>query len=157
MTGRPLPRELTVALGQIIKTKAGRDVTNRQIAAHVGVHPSQIGRYLSGEKSPTLEEIRLMAEAVGADWFDMLNEAHDRVAGSVTHIPPLRSEDPRTLIQFLIDHPEQDGELQTRLGDLRRESGSSSRALAEVEQDMTHNRRIELARALDALPPANTA
>lgn len=53
-----------------------------------------------------------------------------------------------------MDHPEQDGELQSRLGELRRDSGSSGSALAAVEREMTHNRRSELGRALEALPPA---
>jgi transcriptional regulator with XRE-family HTH domain len=141
---------LTIALGQVIKDRAGRAVTNRQIAAHVGVHPTQIGRYLSGVKSPTLEEIRLMSEAVGADWLDVLNEAHALVAGAT----PLSGEDPRTLIQFLMTHPDEDGVLQARLGELRRDSGSSGRTLASVEREMVLNRRSELGRALEALPPA---
>lgn len=78
-SGRPMGRELTVALGMVWQDKAGRRVTNKQIAAHVHVHPSQIGRYLSGQKSPNLEEIRLISEAVGVDWLDALREAHKRV------------------------------------------------------------------------------
>src|SRR5690348_10973869 len=124
MAGRPLPQELTAVLGAIISERAGRRVSNRAMADLLGVHPSQVGRYLSGEKSPNLEEVRLMAEAVGADWFELLQEAHERLAGGQV-VPPTGEHaglpigaDPRSLIRFLLENPDRDEELNNRLSDV---------------------------------------
>jgi transcriptional regulator with XRE-family HTH domain len=160
MAGRPLPQELTEALGAVLSERAGRRVSNKEIADKLGVHPSQVGRYLAGTKSPNLEEIRLMAEAVGADWFEVMQEAHERVAGGQV-VPPISDPlyppigaDPRALIRFLLENPERDEELNTRLSDAQTRSGLTGRRLVNLQETIRTVRREELEHALGALPPS---
>jgi hypothetical protein len=72
------------------------------------------------------------------------------------HETPPSGGDVRTMILRFIDHPEDDGVLQTRLGDLRRQTGLSGRRLAGVEAEMVNTRRRELERALAELAPGGS-
>lgn len=126
----------------------GGDLSARTLYRLVAVRPS------TDRNKPEWKAsyIALTATALGMSASELVAAAEHRAEpGRVT---PRKGEDPRTLIQFLMTHPDEDGVLQARLGELRRDSGSSGRTLAQVEREMVLNRRSELGRALEALPPA---
>jgi lambda repressor-like predicted transcriptional regulator len=141
----------------------GLGLSRRQMLARAGLSENTMERVFRLQRDLNVTQIEAMAEAMGvtpehiarraSEWRGRADGDDPATASVTSHL----SEDPRTLIRYLMDHPDNDGTLQTRLGELRRESGASSRTLAAVEHEMVNNRRTELARALDALPPANSA
>jgi DNA-binding Xre family transcriptional regulator len=126
-------------------------ISRRQLMQMTGIAPATMNRIFTCERDMNVAQWESIASALGFDPGELARKAHG------TSVTAQRGEDPRTLIQFLMDHPDNDGTLQARLGELRRESGASGRTLAAVEREMVLNRRTELSRALDALPPANSA
>ena len=125
-------------------------ISRRQLMRLTGIPDATMNRIFTCERDMNVTQWDAIASALGFDPGELARKAH----GGERSVTPRKGEDPRTLIRHLMDHPEDDAVLQARLGELRRDSGSSGRTLAEVESEMVHNRRNELGRALEALPPA---
>jgi hypothetical protein len=126
-------------------------MSRRELARVTGIHRNTLDRLFLCERDLNVTQWDAIATALGFDPGELARKAASE-AGDRPR-PPSGGDERQTIL-WLMAHPEDDGVLQTRLGDLRRESGSTGSALAAVEREMRLNRRTELERALAEVPPA---
>jgi hypothetical protein len=69
-------------------------------------------------------------------------------------VTPPKSEDPRTLIAWLLANPSQDEELNNRLSEAVSSGEFRGSALTQIQETIRDVRRNELVNALAALPPS---
>jgi hypothetical protein len=104
--------------------------------------------------------IAAVADAFGMTPYQFIAEVERRQArmrGEVVPpsdpVKPPIGADVRTIIQWLLSHPEDDVELQTRLSDVATQVDASGKRMARLLDTIRQARRAELTAALDALPP----
>ena len=101
--------------------------------------------------------IAAVADAFGMTPYQFIIEVERRqsqmTGGDAAPTAP-SGGDPRSLITWLIDNPDRDAELATRLGDVDTQVALSGRQKSALRDTVRAVRREELLSALDALPPS---
>lgn len=150
MSGRAAqpPGDLTKRVAAVLRgRKAELDLKDEQIAVAIGVSQEQVSRFLKPSRVMTIEQMEKICEFLGLDVAHALN-------GERRLIDAPKGDDLRTLIAFLIAHPAQDEELNTRLSEAVSRSGLRGSNLATLQETIRDVRRQELEEALRALPPS---
>lgn len=106
--------------------------------------------------------IAAVADAFGMTPYQFIAEVERRQArmrGEVVppsdHVKPSIVADVRTVIRWLLAHPEDDEELQTRLSETSAQVDASGKRMARLLDTIRAARHAELTAALDALPPSS--
>lgn len=138
-----------------------RRISRRELSRITDIPRTVLDRLFQCERDMSVRQWDAIATALGFDPGELAKKARAEAGGeamppaSDSQTPP-SGDDVRGLITWLLDHSDKDGVLQTRLGDLRRQTGLSSRRLKGVEAEMVNTRRRELERALAELAPGDS-
>ena len=154
MSGRAAtpPGELTKRVAAVLRARKGElQVSDRQIADAIGVSQEQVSRFLRPSRVMTLEQTEAICRFLGLDLSATLRG--ERVA-TVSGVTPPKSDDPRTLIMWLLANPSQDEELNNRLSEAFASGEFRGSALTQIQETIRDVRRNELVNALAALPPS---
>ena len=147
---------LNVAIGATVRAEAARrGWSTDELARRSGISRRTMFRLVDPNPPPDrdpgqwkAEQIEAVATAFGLRVSELIGLAE------TPRVTSLKSEDPRTLITYLIAHPEHDEELQTRLGEAESHTGLRGSRLAALRETIRNVRREELEHALAALPPS---
>jgi AcrR family transcriptional regulator len=141
--------------------QAARGWSIDEFVQRSGIAKRTLYRLVGKEPGPDREQpewkagtIAAVAGAFGMPVSALMAAAEQRVAPVA---PPMGVSDPRTLIRFLLDHPDQDHELLTRISDAASHVGTSSVRAKRLAAEIRSNRRDELQHALESLPSTDRA
>jgi transcriptional regulator with XRE-family HTH domain len=87
VTEPPLPVESGLELGLVRRARRAADLSQRDLAARMGVSQSTVARWETGQSSPTLTQVEQML-ALGGLRLEMIDAAGEPVA-------PMREDAPR--------------------------------------------------------------
>lgn len=57
---------------RILAARRAAELTQVQVAELSGISQSKLSKYERGEKSPQLETVKRIGDAIGVDWKDLL-------------------------------------------------------------------------------------
>ncbi len=120
--------DLRLAMGQRIKSlRSQQDLTQKELAAKLGIHPAQLNKYESGLHTPPIDKLVYLTEILKTS-LDYL------VTGGATDAQPLHSF--RLLDRFRIaqDFGSEDQEALIRLLDAMIASHRTKSALVPVDR-----------------------
>jgi transcriptional regulator with XRE-family HTH domain len=147
------------ALVAAIKAEiGGRGWSRKELAQRSGITEQTMERIFNLKRDMNVTQLEQIAGALGIEPDDLAIEARRWRAGTSTgRIPPglpRMSVDPRSLLQHLLDNPDNDDVLLTRLADARQHIGDKSSRAKRLADEIRQLRSAELERALSDLPPA---
>lgn len=129
-------------------------ISRRELARITGIPRTTMDRLFQLDRDMNVTQWGAIATALGFDPGVLARKATGEVVPPASEQRPSANADARTLIQWLVDHPDDDAELQARLSDSA--SGSlRGRAQRRVHDTIRDIRRKELENALAALPPSS--
>lgn len=70
------PMDAAIA-AQLRGAAAARNVTRVEIAKHAGIPDRTLARYMKGERSITISQLRDICRAIGVDMGDLIDAAED--------------------------------------------------------------------------------
>jgi AcrR family transcriptional regulator len=144
------------AVAAAVRAEQGaRGWTNDQLAERAGISRRTVYRLVEtdhpsdrGIPEWKANYIALAAAAFGMSVTDLVAAAERRQG-----VAP-QGADPRTLIQFLLDHPDRDEVLTGRLADASQHVGNRTLRSKRLGDEIRQIRSEELMRALASLPPS---
>jgi hypothetical protein len=117
-----------------------------------------LDRVFTLKRDMNVAQFELIANALGVTTDHIVIAAEHWRTGTP---PPGQTQsavpDPRKLIRFLLDHPNQDQVLLTRLSEATGHVGGKGTRMKQLEAEIRSNRSEELTSALAALPSTDRA
>lgn len=78
MIAEETPTLAACVVAQINAERAARNMSVKELAARVGIHPGSMPRYMNGERQLTLGQVEAFANALGIDLMTLLRRAEQR-------------------------------------------------------------------------------
>jgi lambda repressor-like predicted transcriptional regulator len=138
---RALIEELDAEMGR-------RRISRRELSRLSGIHRVTLDRIFTLQRDLNVAQWAAIAQALGIDPSELAARA------SASSVTPPKSDDPRTLIAWLLANPGQDEELNNRLSEAVSSGEFRGSALTQIQETIRDVRRNELVNALAALPPS---
>jgi transcriptional regulator with XRE-family HTH domain len=154
-------RYAEAVVATITGERQAQGITIERLSELTGINYSTLRRLLAGqmERDFGTGEIRRIAYALGLSPARLSQLAEDRMArtGGLSRVSrpapsPEVVTDPRSLIRKLLDEPDNDAELNRRLGEAAGLTGVSGARMKRLTDEIRLIRQGELQGALDALP-----
>lgn len=147
-------RRIAAALGEEIRVvMARRGINVLQLSRLTEISNSTLSTLLKGSSAMDVDQLARICKALdlepGPFYSDAIAKADGPSARAHTRLP----SDPRALLQTLIDNPDMDDELRTRLADARQHVGDRSSRAQRLAAEIRQVRSEELTKALASLPP----
>ena len=153
-------KRIAAVLGNEIRVAMVRRRVNAlQLSRLAGISNSTLGTLLNGSSAMDVDQLARICKALDLEPGELYSAAiamADDAGTSTRPIPPVIRQtvtDPRTLLQYLLDNPDEDDELNTRLANARQHVGEKSSRSQRLAAEIRQLRRTELERALNDLPP----
>ena len=134
-----------------------RGWSRRELLTRAGLSENTMERVFRLQRDLNVRQIEQMAAALGVAPEYIARQAAMRrgeVVPPSEHAGPPAGADVRTIILWLLEHPEDDAELTTRLGEAATQVDASGKQMARLFDTIREVRRAELMQALQALPPS---
>jgi transcriptional regulator with XRE-family HTH domain len=135
----------------------GRGWSRKELAERSGITEQQMERLFNLKRDMNVAQLEQIASALGVEPDDLALEARRWRGTSTGHLSPgIRQSgaDPRTLLQHLLDNPDNDDVLVARLAESRKHLGDKSLRAKRLADEIRQVRSEELSRALASLPPS---
>lgn len=123
-------------------------ISRRELMRRTGIPDATMNRIFNCERDMNVQQWDAIATALGFDPGELARKATGQVKTR-----PSPEADPRTLITWLLAHPEDDAELVTRLDEIAHQVDVRGARLASLQDTIRTVRREELTQALGVLPP----
>lgn len=152
---QPDDRRYQQALVAAIKAElGGRGWSRKQLAERSGISEQQMERIFNLKRDMNVTQFEQIADALSVEPDDLAIEARRwRARGTSTPVVPQTGTDPRALLQHLLDNPDKDTELLTRLAKSSEHLGDRTRQAQRLAAEIRQVRSEELTKALASLPP----
>ena len=145
--GRDLQRSIAAAVNAEL---GGRGWTRKYLAAQAGITEQTMERIMNLKRDMDVAQLGSIADALGVTTEHLMAEARRwRERTSV----PTDSRERASLLNYLLNSPQQDEELVRRLGALESQMGVSGVGVQRLAAKIRHDRKAELTEMLHALAP----
>lgn len=149
-------RRIAAVLGEEIRVVMARQKINGlQLSKLTGISNSTLATLLNGTAAMDVDQLARICKALGLEPGPFYSYAITKADGTSASTALTHSgDDPRALIQRLLDNPDEDPVLAARLAEAPRHLGGNRVSPQPLAQQIRQGRREELARALASLPPS---
>jgi DNA-binding Xre family transcriptional regulator len=135
-------------IAEIDAVMGRRRISRRELSRLSGIHRVTLDRVFNFERDLNVAQWAAICSALGVDPGETAARASHPSVASLT------GDDPRALITCLLNNPDMDGNLNSRLSDAESRSGLRGSQLEALKETIRDVRRRELGEALRHLPPS---